>query len=555
MKKMRTIKRVLAIFLTLALVITLSGITKSVTYAISGYNITINNSANDDGEHTYEAYEVFKVSLNASDEPVVDGWGDGVNGTALLAALKADTTIGTYFASANTAADVAAALTDNISVFASDTAANKDFDTQTKAFVKIVAANLSNTVAETSVNNVISSLPVGYYFVQDAAAPGPANPTVGDNNGAYTRFILQLVKDENITIASKSDAPKLVVKIKEDSYSTDDGFGTGYNDVADYEVGEEVPYELIATLPTNTSAYDTYKVVFNDVLDTVLENPKDFVVTINGQEIDSSKYTISYTSTGTFTITIDDIFDAVGATTPAQKEALDGKDIVVTYTATLTDDAVPGTGYENTVTLTYSNDPNDSGSTSTKTGLTPPDEVIVFTNAQDFTKVDSVNQTIKLADAKFVVYKGTGANKQYATLDANGKVTGWVDSEANATKITSKADGTFRVSGLDSKDTYYLHETDAPSGYALATNDVSFVIPSAIITQQNWDGTQAGAYTANTNDANGEFVGDNENITNTKLTATLPTTGGIGTTVFYVVGIILVLGAGVLLITRKRSRN
>ena len=131
------------------------------------------------------------------------------------------------------------------------------------------------------------------------------------------------------------------------------------------------------------------------------------------------------------TITIDDIFDATGVT---DKTTLDGKDIVVKYTATLTDDAVPGTGYENTVTLTYSNDPNDSGSSSTKTGLTPPDKVIVFTNAQDFTKVDNIDNTKKLENAKFILYKGTGASKMYATLDSNGKVTGWVASDANATR-------------------------------------------------------------------------------------------------------------------------
>ena len=552
MKRLRKVKRVLAVLLTLALVITLSGITKNVAYAADPpFSITISNSADDDGIHTYEAYEVFSVSLNASGEPVVDGWGAGVNGTALLTALKADTTIGSYFATATSAVDVATILTNNITVFASDTAANADFDTETKAFVKVIAANLTTTVAGTSVNNVISGLPVGYYFVQDANAPGPANPTTGDNNGAYTRFILQLATDANISISSKSDAPKLVIKVKEDSSSTDEGYGAGYNDVADYAVGDEVPYELIATLPTNTSAYDTYKVVFNDTLDTVLENPKDFVVTINGTPIDSSKYTVSDTSTGTFTITIDDIFDATGVT---DKTTLDGTDIVVKYTATLTDDAVPGTGYENTVTLTYSNDPNDSDSSSTKTGLTPPDEVIVFTYAQDFTKVDSVSEAIKLEDAKFVVYKGTGASKMYATLDSNGKITGWVAALANATKISSKADGTFRISGLDSADTYYLHETDAPSGYAVSDNDVSFTINSDVIFTQTWDGTVDGAKKTTGGNATA-FIGDNINITNTKLTATLPTTGGIGTTVFYVVGTILIIGAGILLITRKRAKN
>lgn len=552
MKRLRKVKRVLAVLLTLALVITLSGITKDVAYAADPpFSITISNSANDDGTHTYEAYEVFSVSLNASGEPVVNGWGAGVNGDALLDSLKNDTTIGSLFATANSALDVATILTNNITVFASDTAANADFDTETKAFVKVIAANLTTTVAGTSVNNVISGLPVGYYFVQDANAPGPANPTTGDNNGAYTRFILQLATDANISISSKSDAPKLVIKVKEDSSSTDEGYGAGYNDVADYAVGDEVPYELIATLPTNTSAYDTYKVVFNDTLDTVLENPKDFVVTINGTPIDSSKYTVSDTSTGTFTITIDDIFDATGVT---DKTTLDGADIVVKYTATLTDDAVPGTGYENTVTLTYSNDPNDSDSSSTKTGLTPPDEVIVFTYAQDFTKVDSVNEAIKLEDAKFVLCKGTGASKMYATLDSNGKITGWVAALANATKISSKADGTFRISGLDSADTYYLHETDAPSGYAIPDNDVSFTINSDVIFTQTWDGTVDGAKKTTGGNATA-FIGDNINITNTKLTATLPTTGGIGTTVFYVVGTILIIGAGILLITRKRAKN
>ncbi|MCR5629746.1 isopeptide-forming domain-containing fimbrial protein [Eubacterium sp.] len=553
MKRLKTVKRVLAIMLTLTLIITLSGIYKSVTYAADTYSITITNNNNDDGTHTYGAYKIFDITFNSAGEPSVTGWGAGVHGDNLIEALKADQTIGSYFTSATTAAQVAAVLTNNIAVFANDTADDADYDTETKAFVKVVSANLVTPAAATSNSNgVISGLVAGYYFVKDEAAPGPANPTTGDNNGAYTRFILQLIKNTSISISSKTDAPKLVIKIKEDSYSTDDGFGVGYNDVADYETSEEVPYELIATLPTNVSAYDTYKVVFNDTLDTVLENPKDFVVTINGTPIATDKYTISSRddTTGLFTITIDDIFDAVGATTSAQREALDGTDIVVKYTATLGDDAVAGQGYENTVTLSYSNNPNDSGSNNTNLGLTPPDEVIVFTYKENFTKVDGADVNTKLKDAEFVLRKGTGTSAKYATI-ANGKVTGWVADEANATVLKSAADGTFSVEGLDSKDQYFLHETKAPEGYALAENDVEVTIDSAIKTQQNWTGNVADAYNST---VSGGIFTVAKDITNTKLTA-LPTTGGIGTTVFYVVGIILVLGAGVLLITRKRSRN
>lgn len=238
------------------------------------------------------------------------------------------------------------------------------------------------------------------------------------------------------------------------------------------------------------------------------------------------------------------------------------KDSIVTvdYTATLNSNAVIGLdGNPNEVKLIFSNNPNMTGDGTgkpTDTGETPIDKVIVFTYELDVEKVDGTENTKKLAYAEFVLKRNAGENTEYAVV-TNGKLEKWVDSIANATKLVTGVDGLVKVEGLDD-GTYYLEETKAPSTYNKLSEDVTIVISASTVNNQTWNGTASDALTKIDVTANGEKSNGNVNDGSVKVTvennqgSTLPSTGGMGTTIFYVVGSILVLGAAILLITKKR---
>jgi len=220
-------------------------------------------------------------------------------------------------------------------------------------------------------------------------------------------------------------------------------------------------------------------------------------------------------------------------------------------------------GQENKVYLTYSNNPNWTG-TGTETpddkGKTPEDKVIVFTYELDTTKVDGNDNTIKLENAKFILSRKTAANADEYAKVTDGKLTGWTTTKGDATELVSGTDGLFKVAGLDS-GTYYLTETQAPSGYNTLTDPIKVELTATTVNNQTWDEVAASALTELSVKAD-EVAGTVDEkkgigsitIANNKGSS-LPSTGGIGTTMFYVGGGVLVAGAGVLLITKKRAKK
>ena len=174
----------------------------------------------------------------------------------------------------------------------------------------------------------------------------------------------------------------------------------------------------------------------------------------------------------------------------------------------------------------------------------------------DVEKVDGTENTKKLSDAEFVLKRNAGENTEYAVV-TSGRLEKWVDSIANATKLVTGVEGLVKVAGLDD-GTYYLEETKAPSTYNKLSEDVEIVISATTANNQNWSGTASDALTKIDVTANGEKGEGNVNEGSAKVTVVnnkgseLPSTGGMGTTIFYVVGSILVLGAAILLITKKR---
>ncbi len=409
------------------------------------------------------------------------------------------------------------------------------------------------TVDSTAGSTVISGLPAGYYLVKDSER------VTGQD--ASTKFILQVVGDTSVAV--KSDVPTVEKKVMENAKNVNPN-GTDidgrilsynvpakYNDVADYNIGDKVPFQLIGTLPSNYDDYDTYKYIFHDTLSAGLTYNDDAkVYVLNGTTKTEITGTLRKVESSGTTLTV--TFDNLKAVTSVTKDSK----IIVDYSATLNTAAQIGLpGNPNEVYLEFSNNPNKDG--DGETGRTPKDEVIVFTYELDVTKIDANQKDTKLKDAEFKLHN---KENQWVVVDKDNKVKDWTSDESKASTLKSDDNGLFKVIGLDD-GVYYLKETKAPQHYNLLSNEIQLTITATTSNGQTWEGKEPkDALTAlyiKVGDATKNTEGNKDsgivsmNVENSKG-STLPTTGGMGTTIFYVVGSILVLGAAILLITKKR---
>ena len=502
--------------LLLALVMALSLAVTAFADESTTYSITINNST---AGHTYEAYQIFTGDLatNEAGNKVLSNivWGSGVSEAG------------------QTALGDAAAKTETLKT-----------EADAKAFAKAVApylttaAGSANTV--TDGKYVISGLAAGYYLVKDQDGS-----LIGDND-SYTEYIIQVVG--NVTATPKSDVPEVQKKVKDINDSTDTT-KTDWQDSADYDIGDSIPFQLKATLADNVSSYTTYKVVFHDTLSKGLTYNKDAKVYIDGTETNGFTVTATVNADGTTTLTVscDDV-KALGAGNSSV--------ITVEYTAKMNENAVLGSaGNPNEVYLEYSNNPNKSEEGNNETGETPKDVVIVFTYKTIINKVDS--ETKPLTGAAFKLEK--------LIKGEDGAADTWTTIKEFAVDGTTTS---FTFSGLDDGQ-YKLTETKTPVGYN-TIDPIYFVIEATH--GETADVPTLKTLNAYLTDANGNKQtemkdGESVNIdlgtvdlTAGSITTTvvnksgseLPSTGGIGTTIFYVLGGVLVLAAVVLLVTKKR---
>ena len=502
--------------LLLALVMVLSLAVTAFADESTTYSITINNST---AGHTYEAYQIFTGDLatNEAGNKVLSNivWGSGVSEAG------------------QTALGDAATKTETLKT-----------EADAKAFAKAVApylttaAGSANTV--TDGKYVISGLAAGYYLVKDQDGS-----LIGDND-SYTEYIIQVVG--NVTATPKSDVPEVQKKVKYINDSTDTT-KTDWQDSADYDIGDSIPFQLKATLADNVSSYTTYKVVFHDTLSKGLTYNKDAKVYIDGTETNGFTVTATVNADGTTTLTVscDDV-KALGAGNSSV--------ITVEYTAKLNENAVLGSaGNPNEVYLEYSNNPNKSENGNNETGETPKDVVIVFTYKTIINKVDS--ETKPLTGAAFKLEK--------LIKGEDGAADAWTTIKEFAVDGTTTS---FTFSGLDDGQ-YKLTETKTPVGYN-TIDPIYFVIEATH--GETADVPTLKTLNAYLTDANGNKQtemkdGESVNIdlgtvdlTAGSITTTvvnksgseLPSTGGIGTTIFYVLGGVLVLAAVVLLVTKKR---
>ena len=554
---MKKFRRIMALLIATVMVLSMG----AVAFAEGTGSIKITGVK--DG-HTYTAYQILKGTAKTTTE-------GGVEKTELTGLQWGDNVTEAFKTGKGTAAEYAETLTN-------EAAAKSLAKTLADGQATLLNGN-SGTADATNGTATITGLADGYYLVIDTAGTG-----VAEEDDAFSQYIVQVVAGKEVPVTAKLDVPEFEKKVKDDDYTTDDGaqktgvsVGVGYNDAADYDIGDDVPFELLGTLPTNYAEYTTYKYEFHDKACDGLDIKADTVKVF----VDDNEVTTGFTKTvSDDKHTLDIVFANLKTAVPTA--TADSK-VKVTFDATLNKSAVIGLdGNTNDAYLVFSNNPTDGGNGTSKT---PEDEVLVFTYELDVTKVDGANTELKLKDAQFVLSK----DRKFVKLDANGKVDGWLDTEpsiyadpagenyteaeikaAAATGVLiADANGKFIVSGLDAGD-YELKEIKAPKGYNLLSDAIAVTVkatqknlqnykdvdaynePNEVLTELKIDVTQDGKKT--TGDGNTTTGIVDATVTNNSG-ATLPSTGGMGTTLFYLVGAVLVIGAGVMLVSRRRMQN
>ena len=527
----KVIKKLLAALLAVAMVCAM---------AIPAFAYNIKEDINKD--HSFEAFQIFKGDVEGNKISNAT-WGSNItHPDDFLEKLKDAPIIGAQFQSIDATNATDAATVQKVLAVISKWS-NSDNDSI--AFARFVCKYLyptadANPTHAAIGNHTLHFDDAGYYLIVDTTYFKP-----GDSYVAYNSFMLTVTQANwNVDVTPKVEKPS----VKKEVYDNQDGTSNeaGFGSSADHAINEEFKFKLTATLPASNvhvyDYYDKYTVIFNDTLsEGITFDRLDTVEITNGttsQVIDSNKYTL-YEKQPYLTLGIDDV-----KTCASGLNLNDGATITVTYTAHLNDKAFvnttsgSSTENKNSVQLQYSNNPKDS---EAYWGFTPESEVCVYTYQLNNTKYrDDDTPGNELAGAGFRLYSGKDCTKeQEIKLKKNttdGTYSPYFGADAGD-EMFSGQDGQFNVRGLDA-GTYYLKETTPPKDYS-ACADKEIVISA-------------------THDVNHVSLSGNLSTTIINKKAggiTLPSTGGIGTTLFYVVGSGLMVAAIVLLVTKKRMEN
>ncbi|PWL47213.1 MAG: hypothetical protein DBY39_05355 [Clostridiales bacterium] len=558
---MKPIKKIASLFLALVVMLSFS-VTAFAAGATGSITIQSNTDVSVEGK-TFRAYKILDVKSYTSDSVVY----------TVPEALKEF--YKTRYSLNGNEGDFDAQVVGKI---------KEESDLFAFAAAALAAAKAANiapgtaTAGEGATSVTISELPLGYYVVEDAGAATPISALILDTT------------NPDVTLEIKADQPGIEKKIDGDTDTDDTTEGlVDYNNAA---IGDKVPYVLTTRVPDMTG-YTKYYFVVNDTLSKGLSFNGDVTITLGDTTLTKdTDYTVTATENADGTTSVEIVFKNFIQYKNAEK-----RNITITYSATVNGQAVIGVaGNPNAVTLTYSNNPNisDSGTTDqpdkptegSPVGETPEDETRTYVTAIELIKVDPEGN--RLTDAEFTV---TGQktnivllrkdvftkaeegdywklkNGTYTTTEPTEEtkadyesITDRYSKEIKAETIQTResvtatgvvgSDGILRVEGLSAGE-YTITEVKAPAGYNLLKTPIVIRIdwsaPAASSTDCSW--TVSGVEGA-------VVIGGLVKVTIENNAGTeLPSTGGIGTTIFYVLGGALVLAAVVLLVTRKRMRN
>lgn len=491
--------------------------------------------------HSFEAFQIFQGDVSDDNTKISNvKWGKNItNSTDFLEKLTADPTISGEFNNPTTAQDVLAVISKW-----------HDSDDNSIAFARFVCHYLYSGAVDpgTSIpsSGDVVEIPIdgaGYYLIVDTTYFKP-----GDSYHAYNSFLLKVNKGKfNLPIKPKFVKPTVEKKVYDNDINDISSAG-GWGSSADHAINEKFKFQLIAKLPASDDCaydyYDKYTVCFNDTLsDGITFDKLDTVEITNGDGSTPqviNNYTLDPNNPqSSFKLSIDNVKTCV-------PDLNKGATITVTYTAHLNENATVNTeggsnttDNKNSVFLQYSNNPR----IDTSLDQTPTSEVRVYTYQLNNTKYrDEVNENNKLEGAGFRLYSNEACTEeQEVKLYKKGNfyypIKDATDKAQDAVEMFSDEHGQFNVKGLDA-GTYYLKETNPPADYS-ACADKEIVISA-------------------THDVNHVSLSGNLSTTIINKKAggiTLPSTGGIGTTIFYVVGGGLMVAAIVLLVTKKRMEN
>lgn len=603
-------KRTISLLLCLMMVLSLA---TPVFADEPTYTLTIDSTVPD---HTFEAWQIFSGDLEdvivagGDSYQVLTNieWGSAIKGedydnsAALLAAIDAAADLEDTPASIKalkgktSAAALADAIADN---FQTNLTHNPDLE----QLSRIIEEHFEDGKAASSDNYTdekyeMTGLPAGYYLIKDQD-----NSLKDQENASYTKFMLRVLKNETVTPkAAYPEVDKLI----------NDTLGGTYTDHEDFDINDYAYYKWEGTLPSNLLSYDTYYYAFHDTLKhkglTFVRIEQIYLEGHDGNVVhmfyDVSEAEKTITDAGEYTLvggdtlgdddniklkvgekdtnghtkidlTINDMFQLYG-----KDKILPTQKFIVKYTVRINRDAVTEAPMDNAVKLEFSNDPNYDDEGVPPTGETPEDVAHAFTFGLAVNKTDGDTHKA-LEGAEFVLYYQRTENDQivnyYAQVvteemvykaDEDGKLTnemkseeermingiavepkdigvvyGWTTKKTEASILDTDADGKLNIRGLD-EDIYFLEETKAPAGYNLLEAPIQFEIDPAY----NPDGTlNKVTYKLGT-----QVVASKEIPVDNFAGSTLPSTGGMGTTLFYVFGSIMFIGAAVLLITKKR---
>ena len=502
---MKYMKKFMALLATLTLALAMA-VPAFAEAATTTYTITIKN-----GTGTYEAYQIFKGDLYNDTLSNIE-WGDNVTDEGR-----------TKFGNA---ADKAKTITT---------------EADAKAFAVEVAKYLTDPAAGTGTDS-ITGLAAGYYLIK--------NTSVGEGE-VFTDYILRVVGD--VEVNPKSGKPTLDKQIRHNETGV-------WGVVGDNQIGDTVEFRTLTTVPI-VSGYTEYTYVIHDEMSAGLtsnvHSNEDVTIKVNDETVlDKNYYTVTVdeVNTNKFTVKVD-VLKAI-----EDGKMAEGNTLYTYYTGILNENAaVYNVGkQDNKAYLEYSNNPHDN----TTTNKTPEKVVYDWTFKMEVNKIDGESKT-PLSDAKFVLSK-----EKNCDLGAIGD-DGQPHNTENLISLIKNSDGSYTVApagytgpvvkvmtageitikGLDDATEYYLYETKAPAGYNRLTDAVKFKITAGY----EGSGEKCTSVTTTVNEDNPQ-AGLSIKVENNKGTS-LPSTGGIGTTLFYVIGGGLMAVAAVLLVAKKRMNN